>query len=85
MARLDDGHVNRVMTFMRDHLRFRPRERHPGLKELRGTWRGYYQFEVSRALGLRLIYTVDVDERTVDIVYFGTHPSWRRSRDDQNL
>lgn len=85
MRRLERGHMNKVMAFLRDHLRVCPKDPYSGLKELRGTWRGYYQFEVSRSLGLRLIYTVDEDAREVRIEYLGTHPSWSRARDGQNL
>jgi mRNA-degrading endonuclease YafQ of YafQ-DinJ toxin-antitoxin module len=85
MGRLEEGYLNKVMAFLRDHLQVCPKDRHSGLKELSGTWRGYYQFEVSRSLGLRLIYVVDEDAREVRIEYFGTHPSWSRARDGQNL
>ena len=85
MGRLADGHVNKVMEFLRDHVQVCPRDRCAGLKELRGEWRGHYQYDVSKSLGTRLIYTVDVAARTVDVVYFGSHPSWSRAKDRQNL
>ncbi len=86
MERLQPGHVNRLMSFIRDHLQQTPTVRIPGtLKKLHGEWADYFQFEVSHGQGIKLIYTVDEEQRTVQIEYPGQHPNWRRSRDSGSL
>ncbi|MEX2228383.1 MAG: hypothetical protein WEB13_01975 [Dehalococcoidia bacterium] len=84
-AALDAGHQERIVRLLREHVRFQPTARYPGLKELRGAWRGHYQFMVSASRGIRLVYRVDEDSHVVRIEYLGSHPSWSRSRDAQNL
>jgi mRNA-degrading endonuclease YafQ of YafQ-DinJ toxin-antitoxin module len=82
LAALQPAHVNNVMAFLRDHARFTPTNLIPGqLKALKGTWRGYYEFRVSRQLRLR--YWVDEDARVVKLTYLGKHSDWRHSRDAQ--
>ncbi|MEX1022018.1 MAG: type II toxin-antitoxin system mRNA interferase toxin, RelE/StbE family [Dehalococcoidia bacterium] len=80
---LEPAHLNKVMAFLRDHVRYTPTTLIPGnLKALKGTWKGYYEFHVSRSLRLR--YWVDEDARVVRLRYLGRHSEWRRSADKQN-
>lgn len=68
-----------MTVLWRDHLQYTPTQRIPGkLKELKGEYKGYYQFDISRSE--RVIYTVDEDTKTVYIEYIGKHPVWRRRR-----
>jgi mRNA-degrading endonuclease YafQ of YafQ-DinJ toxin-antitoxin module len=45
------------------------------LKQLKGQYRDFYQFDISR--GDRLIYSVDEVSKTVYVEYIGKHPEWR--------
>ena len=68
-----------VLAFLRDHVSHTPTARVPGkLKQLRGEYRGLYQFSVDRQH--KVIYRVDEQEKKVYIEYVGRHPDWRRSR-----
>jgi hypothetical protein len=66
---------------MAGHLTRAPRQmRPPLLKELRGRWKGVYQFELSE--DCRLMYEVeDEPVRKVRIIFLGTqHPQWDKRR-----
>jgi mRNA-degrading endonuclease YafQ of YafQ-DinJ toxin-antitoxin module len=79
LERLQPGQLDRVMAFLRDHASTQPTTPLPGrLKQLRGQWRDYWQFDVSQSI--RLIYRVDEELHTVFLEYLGEHPSWSRSR-----
>ena len=80
LANLQEGQVNRVMAFLRDHARFTPTQPIPGqLKELHGTWKGDWEYRVSRSIRLR--YWVDEENRVVKLRQLGPHRGWERSRD----
>lgn len=81
LAELDDGHQERVLRFLRDQAQHHPRQPIPqSLKQLRGRYRGYWQFVVSVSTGWRLIYRVDDQNHVVVIEYLGAHPNWGRIR-----
>jgi addiction module RelE/StbE family toxin len=46
------------------------------LKELKGEYRGYWQFDIDRQY--RIIYTIDEDSKEILIEYIGFHPDWGR-------
>ena len=49
----------------------------PGkLKQLKGEYRAYYQYDIDRRN--RLIYSVDDDTKTVYVEYIGPHPQWKK-------
>lgn len=79
---LRSGHQERVRRLL-EHLQVAPREVYPGVKRLRGMQSHLYQFMVSQSDGMRLLFSVDDDERVVRIEYLGKHPSWSRARDRQ--
>ncbi len=71
--------LDEVLAFLRDHVSRTPSTHVPGkLKQLRGEYRGYYQFSVDRER--RVIYRVDEQEKMFFIEYVGLHPDWRKSR-----
>jgi len=79
---LQPAHLNKVMAFLRDYARYTPTTLIPGqLTALKGTWRGYYEYHISKALRLR--YWVDEEQRVVKLRYLGKHNEWRRSQDAQ--
>ena len=87
LSHMRPGHVTRVMRFLDSHASRAPTTPIPGsLKQLRGQWRGFWQFEVGDKGGAyRLIDTVDEARCVVRIEYLGPHPDWRRARDAGRL
>lgn len=82
LANLQPAHVNKVMAFLRDYARYTPTKPIPGkLKALKGTWRGYYEYHLSKSIRLR--YWVDEENRVVKLRYLGKHNEWRYSQDEQ--
>ena len=83
---LREGHQRRVQRFLESHARSSPTHGpYPGWKALRGAQAGIYQFMVSNAEGLRLLYVVDEEHCVVRLEYLGTHPTWSKSRDRGSL
>lgn len=79
--RLPDGHQERVRRLL-VHLQVNPHAPYPGVKELRGTWKGTYEFTISQSNGSRrLFFTIDDETRTVHLERIAPHPNWNRSRD----
>lgn len=79
LSSLPESAQEKVTAFWRDHLQHRPTQRIPGkLKELKGEYKGYYQFDIS--MNERMIYTVNEDLKTVYVEYIGKHPDWGRRR-----
>lgn len=79
LAKMPEGRADKVFRFWQGHLRHTPTRRIPGIvKELKGEYKGAYQFDVSREL--RMIYWVDEAEQTVYIEYLGPHPDWSKRR-----
>ena len=87
LGEMKPGHVNKVMRFLDSHASRTPTVPIPvSLKELRGQWRGLWQFEVGDKRGAyRLIYTVDEARCVIRIEYLGPHPDWRRATDGGRL
>ena len=84
LDQMKSGHLNRLMKFLGGHASQSPTTSIPGsLKELKGDWKGYWQYDVS--MDIKLIYRVDEESRTVYVDYLGPHPEWKRSADRQNL
>ena len=74
----DDHLVDRLMAFIRDHASRTPMARGPRrLKQLKGAFHGYYQFQVDRER--RFIYRVDEEQRVVIAEWVGLHPDWAKS------
>ena len=68
-----------MLTLWRDHLQHAPTQRIPGkLKRLRGEYKAYYQFDITK--DARMIYYVDEDSKTVYVEYIGKHPGWKRRK-----
>ncbi len=64
-------------TFLGEYAPKTPKKMHPPrLKELRGDFKGHYQFDF--AGNHRLIYTVDEDTKTVYVERCGPHPDWAK-------
>ncbi len=79
LGALPASQQERITELMAGHLCHSPKQmRPPLLKELRGSWRGVYQFELGRAT--RLLYEVDDAGRKVRITYLGQHPEWDKKR-----
>ncbi len=71
--------LEEVLVFLRDHGSRTPTARIPGkLKQLRGRYRGHFQFTIDR--DHKGIYTMDEEQRQVRLEYVGPHPDWRKSR-----
>lgn len=71
--------LDKFLAFVRDHLSRTPTTPIPGkLKQLRGEYRGHYQFSVDQQR--RVIYRVDEQAMRVFIEYVDSHPDWRKSR-----
>lgn len=82
LERFPESQQQRVTEFLSLHLTTRPRTMIPGLlKELKGKWKGVYQFECGGPR--RLLYEVDEQARKVRVTYLGEHPDWdKRGRMD---
>ena len=76
---LPESAQDKVFALWRDHLSHTPTQRIPGkLKQLRGDYRDYYQFEITKSQ--RMIYSVDEASKTVYVEYIGKHPEWKRRK-----
>ncbi len=64
----------RVIAFLRDHLQHTPRKRRDSrdLKQLKGSHRDVWQFDIDRSY--RLQYTIDDERGEVNVEYIGPHP-----------
>jgi mRNA-degrading endonuclease RelE of RelBE toxin-antitoxin system len=79
LSSLPQSAQEKVTALWRDHLSHTPTQRIPGkLKALRGEYKGYYQFEITK--DARMIYFVDEEARVVYVEYIGKHPDWKRHR-----
>ena len=61
-----------VLDFLMTYVCYWPKRRRPDgqLKELKGEYKGLWQYDIDRAY--RLIYSVDEDAKTVNIEYVGS-------------
>ena len=80
LGSLPESQQTRVTELMAGHLGRAPRRTLPPLlKELRGKWKGVYQFELGN--DCRLLYEVeDSPRKTVRIFFLGKHPEWDKRR-----
>jgi mRNA-degrading endonuclease RelE of RelBE toxin-antitoxin system len=77
LASLSPAAQLNVLEFMSGHMIRTPRQRMPGkLKQLKGEYRAYYQYDIDRRN--RLIYSVDDDTKTVYVEHIGPHPQWKK-------
>lgn len=64
-------------TFLAEYAPKTPKKMMPPkLKELKGDYKGYYQFDF--AGNHRLIYTVEDESKTVYVERCGPHPDWAK-------
>ena len=79
LSSLPTSAQEKVTALWRDHLQHTPTQRIPGkVKELRGEYKGFYQYDISR--DARMIWRVDEHTRTVYVEYIGKHPEWEKRR-----
>lgn len=75
----DERRLDEVLVFLRDHASRTPTQRIPRkLKQLRGRYRGFFQYSVDT--DHKLIDRVDEDAKQVLVEYVVSHPDWRKSR-----
>ncbi len=73
LRRLQPLYQRRAIEFIDTHLTNTPLQVIVGkTKQLRGKYKGIYQYDLSR--GDRIWWRVDINTRTVYVLYIGPHP-----------
>lgn len=79
LADTHEAAFHEAMRLIAEYLPKSPLVMHPPkLKELKGEWKGHYQFDL--AGNHRLIYTVDEEAKVVYVEEIGGHPDWSKRR-----
>jgi Txe/YoeB family toxin of Txe-Axe toxin-antitoxin module len=72
-----ESQQNDAFEFLWGHASHTPTVRIPGkLKRLKGEHSDLYQYDIDREY--RILYTVDVAAKRVEVQYIGYHPDWGR-------
>jgi len=71
-----ESQQDRVTAFLMRYASHTPRLRmaNGDLKELKGAYAGYWQYDIDRQY--RLIYRIDEERKQVLVEYIGNHPDW---------